>query len=53
MDYFSFGLNILCLLVQGLMHISFSSRLTGKKQRIGHFPVYIFLHEFFLSKFQA
>ena len=50
MDYFSFGLNILCLLVQGLMHISFSSRLTGKKQRIGHFPVYIFLL-FFLEWF--
>lgn len=30
-----------CLVVQSMMHIAFCSRLTGKKQKAGHFAVYI------------
>lgn len=43
MDYFSVCLNIFCLLSQSLMHIYFVSRLTGRKKKIRHFVVYIFL----------
>ncbi len=43
MDYFSLCLDGLCLFGQGVMHIAFVSRLTGKKQNIWHFAVYFFL----------
>ena len=43
MDYFSLCLDVLCLLGQSVMHIAFVSRLTGKKQKIRHFAVYLFL----------
>ncbi len=43
MDYFSLCLDGLCLVGQSVMHIAFVSRLTGKKQKIRHFAVYLFL----------
>lgn len=43
MDYFSLCLNGLCLVGQGVMHITFSGRLTGKKQEIRHLLVYLAL----------
>ena len=43
MDYFSLCLDGLCLLGQCVMHITFVSRLTGKKQKIWHFAIYFFL----------
>ena len=43
MDYFSLCLDGLCLLGQGVTHIAFVSRLTGKKQKIWHFAIYFFL----------
>ena len=43
MDYFSLCLDSLCLVGQSVMHIAFVSRLTGKKQKIRHFAVYLFL----------
>ena len=42
MDYFSAGLNIFCLIAQGVLHIRFCASLTGKKQKLYHFAVYIF-----------
>ena len=43
MDYFSIGLNIFCLIAQGIMHICFCTSLTGKEQRAYHFAIYIFI----------
>ena len=43
MDYFALFLDGICLLGQGVMHIFFVSRLTGKKQKPLHFAVYILL----------
>ena len=43
MDYFALFLDGICLLGQGVMHILFVSRLTGKKQKPLHFAVYILL----------
>lgn len=43
MDYFSLCLNIFCLVLQGAMHISFCSGLIGKKRKVWHYAVYIFL----------
>ncbi len=43
MDYFSLFLDGLCLFGQSVMHIVFVSRLTGKKQKIWHFAIYLFL----------
>ncbi len=43
MDYFSLFMDGLCLLGQSVMHIVFVSRLTGKKQKIWHFAIYLFL----------
>ena len=43
MDYFSLCLDGLCLIGLSAVHIAFVSRLTGKKQKIRHFAVYLFL----------
>ena len=43
MDYFALFLDGICLLGQGVMHILFVGRLTGKKQKPLHFAVYILL----------
>ena len=43
MDYFSLCLDGLCLLGQSVIHIVFVNRLTGKKQKIWHFAIYLFL----------
>ena len=43
MDYFSLLLDGICLLGQGVMHILFVSRLTGKKLKPLRFAVYILL----------
>ena len=43
MDYFALLLDGICLLGQGVMHILFVSRLTGKKLRPLHFAVYLLL----------
>ncbi len=40
---FDVCLTVLSLIGQGVMHILFISRLTGKKRRVWHFPLYIFL----------
>lgn len=46
MDYFSLGLNIFCLVLQGAMHISFAAALPGKDERYG-----IMLYIFYFSVF--
>ncbi len=43
MDWFAPFLDGLCLLGQGVAHIAFVSRLTGKKQKVWHIAVYFFL----------
>ena len=43
MDYFALFLDGICLLGQGMMHIFFVSRLTGKKLKPLHFAAYILL----------
>ena len=43
MDFFALFLDGICLLGQGMMHIFFVSRLTGKKLKPLHFAVYILL----------
>ena len=43
MDYFALFLDGICLLGQGVMHILFVKRLTGKKLKPLHFAVYILL----------
>ena len=43
MDYFALFLDGICLLGQGVMHILFVSRLTGKKLKPLHFAAYILL----------
>ena len=43
MDYFALLLDGICLLGQGVMHVLFVGRLTGKKPRPLHFAVYILL----------
>ncbi len=43
MDYFALLLDGICLLGQGVMHILFVSRLTGKKLKPLRFAVYILL----------
>ncbi|MDE7042029.1 MAG: GHKL domain-containing protein, partial [Oscillospiraceae bacterium] len=43
MDFFALFLDGICLLGQGVMHIIFVSRLTGKKQKPLCFAVYILL----------
>ncbi len=43
MDYFSFFLDGLSLIGQGVMHIFFVGRLTGKKQKFRHFALYCFM----------
>ena len=40
MDYFALLLDGLCLTGQGVMHILFASRLTGKQQKPWHIAVY-------------
>ena len=43
MDYFGLCMDALNLAGQGVMHISFAGRLTGKKRKPGHFAAYILL----------
>ncbi|MCI9331334.1 MAG: GHKL domain-containing protein [Oscillibacter sp.] len=43
MDYFSLFLDGICLLGQGVMHLLFVRRLTGKKEKLRHFAAYILL----------
>lgn len=43
MDYFALFLDGVCLLGQGVMHMLFVARLTGKKRKPLHFAVYILL----------
>ena len=43
MDWFSWCLEGVCLLGQAFIHVAFASRLTGKKPKMRHFAVYIFL----------
>ncbi len=43
MEYFSFFLDGLCLMGQSVLHIVFVSRLTGKKEKLWHAAVYLFL----------
>ncbi|MCI8688499.1 MAG: GHKL domain-containing protein [Lawsonibacter sp.] len=43
MDYFALLLDGICLLGQGVMHLLFVGRLTGKKKKPLHFAVYILL----------
>ncbi len=43
MDYFNIGLNIFCLIAQGMMHVYFCTSLTGKKQKAYYFAIYIFI----------
>ena len=43
MDYFALFLDVLCIVGQGVMHIIFASRLTGKKQKRWYFVAYILL----------
>ena len=43
MDYFGLCMDGLNLAGQGVVHIFFASRLTGKKQKLWHFAVYILL----------
>lgn len=43
MDYFIFVLNSFCLVVQGVMHLLFISRLTGKTPKLCHFAAYLSL----------
>ncbi len=43
MGCFSLFLDGLCLLGQGVMHIAFVSRLTGKRPRLRHFAIYLLL----------
>ena len=40
MDYFSLIMDGISILGQGIMHIFFVSRLTGKGRRLWHFAVY-------------
>ena len=40
MDYFSLIMDGISIIGQGVMHIFFVSRLTGKKRRLWHFAVY-------------
>ena len=40
MDYFGLCLDGLCLAGQGVLHIAFTGRLTGKKRKAWHFAVY-------------
>lgn len=41
MDGFNWFLNGLCLVGQGVMHIAFVSRLTGKERKLRHFAAYL------------
>ncbi len=43
MDYFSFFLNGFCLIGQGILHMGFVSRLTGRKQKIWNTLSYLLL----------
>lgn len=43
MDYFSLCLDALCLVGQGVMHIVFVTRLTGKHQKAWPLAIYLFL----------
>ncbi len=43
MDYFSLCLNSFCLAGQGIIHLVFIGRLTGKKQKIIYFVLYLSL----------
>ncbi|MCI8359784.1 MAG: GHKL domain-containing protein [Clostridiales bacterium] len=43
MDLFSLGLDVFCLTGQSLMHILFVGRLTGRRQKIWRFAVYLLL----------
>lgn len=43
MDYFSLVFTCLCLIGQGIIHIIFISRLTGKGQKIWHYALYLLL----------
>lgn len=43
MDYFSFFLDGLSLIGQGVMHMFFVGRLTGKRQKFRHFALYCFM----------
>lgn len=43
MDYFSLIMDGISIAGQGVMHISFVSRLTGKRRKLQHFAAYILL----------
>ena len=43
MDYFSLGLEGLCLIGQALLHMRFVCRFTGKTQRLPQLAAYLFL----------
>jgi len=54
MDGFSFALDGLCLLGQGVLHIAFLCRLTGKSRKPRYFAAYLFLlcvMEWFFRRF--
>ena len=41
MDYFSLLMDGICLFGQGVMHLLFAARLTGKKEKPRYFAVYL------------
>ncbi|NCE64395.1 ATP-binding protein [Pseudoflavonifractor sp. 524-17] len=43
MDHFALLMDGLCLAGQGVMHLFFAGRLTGKKWKLGHFAAYLLL----------
>ena len=43
MDWFSLVLNVFSLAAQGILHILFAARLTGKKAKAWHFALYLSL----------
>ena len=43
MDYFNLFMDGLCLMGQGVTHIFFVSRLTGRKRKLWHFAAYLLL----------
>ncbi len=43
MDYFSLFIDGLCLIGQSVMHIVFVNCLTGRKQKMWYFAIYLFL----------
>lgn len=56
MDYFSIYLNVFPLTMQGLMHLLFMERITGKTRKHSYFAAYLLLLnllEFLLSRFSV